>query len=484
MLLRRKRKRELINKDFLWGGAVAANQYEGAWDIGGKGISVADVMTKGSAEHPREITAGILSKKNYPNHVGIDFYHHYQEEIKLFAEMGFKCFRLSIAWSRIFPHGDEEEPNEKGMKFYDQVFDECLKYGIQPVVTLSHFEMPYYLAEHYDGWRNRKMIDFFLKYAKTCFKRYHSKVKYWMTFNEINNLIDTDNPFNAWTGAGVLYHDGENSLQTMYQIAHYQFVASALSVQAAKKIDGEIQVGCMLHLGPIYPASCEPLDQIASVKAMDRRFFFSDVQLRGSYPEYTKKLWEQSSLHLDITKEDLANIKKGTVDYLGFSYYKSTIAKFDSKTDFREKANPNVPKSDWGWAIDPVGLRYILNVAYERYQKPLFIVENGFGAYDKLLNGTVNDDYRIKYLEDHIVQMLKAIEIDGVDVMGYTPWAAIDIISASTGEIEKRYGFIYIDLPEVKLGKAGAYRKKSFNWYKEVIETNGESLTKKVRLEN
>ncbi len=473
----------MINKDFLWGGAVAANQYEGAWEAGGKGISVTDVMTKGDVNTPRKITAGVLPNEEYPNHFGIDFYHHYKEEIKLFAEMGFKCFRLSIAWSRIFPHGDEEKPNEEGLAFYDNVFDECLKYDIQPVVTLSHFEMPYYLADHYGGWRDRRVIDFFLRYAKVCFERYHEKVKYWMTFNEINNLIDTDNPFNAWTGAGVLYKEDENPEQTMYQISHYQFVASSLAVQEAKKIDSKLQIGCMLHLGPLYPANCKPLDQIASLKAMDRRFFFSDVQIRGTYPSYTKKLWERKNIKLDITQEDLANLKKGSVDFLGFSYYKSTIAEYNAQADFLEKPNPYVSKSDWGWAIDPVGLRYILNVAYERYQKPLFIVENGFGAYDKLENGSVNDDYRINYLQSHVVQMLKAIELDGVDVIGYTPWAAIDIISASTGEIEKRYGFIYVNLDEVKQGAAGVYRKQSFEWYKNIIKTNGECLKDQVRVE-
>ncbi|UQS81794.1 6-phospho-beta-glucosidase [Bombilactobacillus folatiphilus] len=471
----------MLDKNFLWGGAVAANQYEGAWNVDGKGISVADVMTKGSVNQPRQITDDVLHHQEYPNHLGIDFYHHYQEEIKLMAEMGFKCFRLSIAWSRIFPHGDEDKPNEAGLAFYDRVFAECWKYQMEPVVTLSHFEMPFYLAKHYGGWRNRKMIDFFLKFATTCFQRYQSKVKYWMTFNEINNLIDTDDPFNAWTGAGVLYQEDENVEQTMYQISHYQFVASALAVQAAKKISADNQVGCMLHFGPIYPASSQPLDQMASVKAMDRRFFFSDVQVRGAYPDYVKQLWKRHHLQLDITADDLATLHRGCVDYIGFSYYKSSVAEFDSKTDFKEKPNPHVSKSDWGWAIDPVGLRYILNVAYERYQKPLFIVENGLGAYDKLENNQVNDDYRIQYLQAHVVQMLKAIELDGVQVLGYTPWAAIDIVSASTGEMAKRYGLIYVNLPEVQQGKAGIYRKKSFAWYQKVIATNGECLADKVR---
>lgn len=465
-----------MNKDFLWGGAVAANQYEGGYNEGNKGLSVTDVMSSGDVNHPREISFEIKKDNYYPNHFGIDFYHHYKEDIKLFAEMGFKCFRLSIAWPRIYPHGDELEPNEEGLKYYDDVFDECLKYGIEPVVTLSHFEMPLYLAKEYDGWRNRKLIEFFERYAITCFERYKNKVKYWMTFNEINNLIDTDNPFNAWTGAGVLYREDEDVEKTMYQISHYQFVASAKAVQRAKEINPEMQVGCMLHFGPIYPASCDPKDIFACIKAMDKRYFFSDVHVRGYYPAYTLKHWERNHIHLDITDEDLVDLKKGKVDYIGFSYYKSTIAQYDDENNFVEVQNPLLKKSDWGWAIDPTGLRNILNEVYERYQKPMFIVENGFGAYDKLENGMINDDYRIDYLRNHISEMKKAIDLDGVEVLGYTPWAAIDIVSASTGELAKRYGFIYVDLDDHAKGTGNRYKKASFEWYKQVISSNGEKL--------
>ncbi|MCT1905230.1 6-phospho-beta-glucosidase [Oceanobacillus sojae] len=466
----------MLSKNFLWGGAVAANQYEGAWNEAGKGISVTDVMTNGSVSEPRKITEGIIDGEYYPNHQAIDFYHHYQDDIKLFAELGFKCFRLSIAWARIFPNGDENEPNEEGLAYYDAVFDECLKYGIEPVVTLSHFEMPFALASKYGGWRNRKMIDFFVRYATTCFERYKDKVEYWMTFNEINNLIDIDNPFNGWTGAGVLYKENEDTEETMFQISHYQFVASAQAVLEAKRINKDFQIGCMLHFGPIYPYSCKPEDVMASVKAMDRRFFFSDVHVRGKYPSYIKKLWERKEFNLDMTEEDLQVIKHGAVDYIGFSYYKSTTAQFDSTQDFVEIPNPNVPKSDWGWAIDPIGLRYILNVVYERYELPMFIVENGFGAYDQFNNGEINDDYRINYLQDHIIEMKKAIELDGVEVMGYTPWAAIDIVSASTGELAKRYGFIYVDFDDNGLGSGKRYKKMSFYWYKDVIDSNAECL--------
>lgn len=466
----------MMKEDFLWGGAVAANQYEGAWDIDGKGVSVTDVMSAGSVTQPREITGEVLPNLYYPNHNAIDFYHHYKEDIKLFAEAGFKCFRLSIAWTRIFPNGDETEPNEAGLAYYDRVFDECLKFGIQPIVTLSHFEMPLHLSKAYGGWRNRKMIDFFRRFAHTCFERYKGKVKYWMTFNEINNLIDTDNPFNAWTGGGVLYNSEENIEETMYQISHYQFVASAQVVIDAKKIDPTCQVGCMLHFGPIYPYSSKPEDVMAAVKAMDRRYFFSDLHVRGNYPSYTLKLWERKAFKLDITNEDLGLIKDGCVDFIGFSYYKSTTAKFDEQNEFIELPNPNVPKSDWGWAIDPIGLRIILNEVYERYGLPMFIVENGFGAYDKFQDGQIEDDYRIEYLQNHILQMIKAIEIDGVEVVGYTPWAAIDIVAASTGEYAKRYGFIYVDLEDGGIGTGKRYKKASFYWYKDVIDSNGECL--------
>ena len=448
-------------KDFLWGASTSAYQVEGASLEDGKGPSCQDVKVVPEGTSDLKVCA--------------DQYHRYKEDIALMAEMGFKTYRFSISWSRIIPEGTGAI-NPKGIEYYNNVIDECLKYGIEPIVTLSHFEMPLYLAKKYGGWRNRQLITFFERYAITCFKRYSKKVKYWMTFNEINNLIDTDNPFNAWTGAGVLYEDNENIEQTMYQISHYQFVASARAVQRAKEINASMQVGCMLHFGPIYPSSCNPQDILAGIKAMDKRYFFSDVHVRGYYPTYTLKKWERSNIQLDITDEDLKELKRGTVDYIGFSYYKSTIAEYDKIHDFIEVQNPLLKKSDWGWAIDPTGLRIILNEVYERYQKPMFIVENGFGAYDKLENGIINDDYRIDYLRNHISEMKKAIELDGVEVMGYTPWSAIDIVSASTGELAKRYGFIYVDLDDQAKGSGRRYRKASFEWYKRVISSNGEIL--------
>ncbi|MDR2772039.1 MAG: 6-phospho-beta-glucosidase [Elusimicrobiota bacterium] len=472
-----------LPKNFLWGGAVAAHQLEGGWKEGGKGLSVADVMTAGAHGVAREITDGVIEGKNYPNHEAIDFYHHYKEDIALFAQMGFKCFRTSIAWARIFPKGDEKEPNEAGLKFYDDLFDECLKHKIEPVITLSHFEMPFHLVKQYGAWRNRQCIDFFLNFATTCFKRYKDKVKYWMTFNEINNQADTSHDFGSFTNSGILYKEGENKELIMYQAAHYEFVASALAVKEGKKINPNFQIGAMLAVPPVYPFSCDPKDMMASLEASHKRFFFGDVQARGAYPKYISKYWENNNYKLDITDKDLADLKAGCVDYIGFSYYMSFAVKHSDDSGLYNAnnipivKNPYVKASDWGWQIDPEGLRWCLNWLYDTYQVPLFIVENGFGAVDKLeADGTVNDQYRIDYLSAHIKEMKKAIEIDGVDVMGYTPWGCIDLVSAGTGEMKKRYGFIYVDKDNEGKGTLKRSKKLSFDWYKKVIESNGDDL--------
>ena len=473
-----------LRKDFLWGGAVAAHQLEGGWNKGGKGVSVADVMTVGANGVPREITNGVLQGKNYPNHEGIDFYTHYKEDIKLFAEMGFKCFRTSIAWTRIFPQGDESEPNELGLKFYDELFDECLKYGIEPVITLSHFEMPYHLVTEYGGWRNRKMIDFFVRFAEVCFTHYKDKVKYWMTFNEINNQANYNEDFAPFTNSGIAYQPGENREKIMYQAAHYELVASALAVKMGHEINPDFQIGCMIAMCPIYPLSCKPEDMMMSVSAMHKRYWFTDVHVRGYYPAYLEKYFQRKGFNLDITVEDKLLLLEGCVDYIGFSYYMSftTESKSDNpQYDYDESKdlvrNPYVKASDWGWQIDPVGLRYAMNWFYDRYQLPLFIVENGFGAIDQLnSDGTIDDDYRIDYLKAHIKAMKTAVEEDGIDLLGYTPWGCIDLVSAGTGEIKKRYGFIYVDKDNEGQGTLKRSKKKSFDWYKQVIATNGEQL--------
>lgn len=475
-----------FKKEFLWGGAVAANQFEGGWNEGGKGPSVMDVMTAGSHGVLRKITDVLEEGKNYPNHEAIDFYHRYKEDIALFAEMGFRCFRTSIAWTRIFPNGDEQEPNEEGLRFYDDVFDELLKYGIEPVITLSHFEMPLHLAKNLGGWMNREVIGCFVRFAEVCFKRYKDKVKYWMTFNEINNQMNYKNDTFGWTNSGVRFSQYDRPEEAMYQAAHHELVASALAVKAGHEINPDFKIGCMISMIPIYPFSCRPQDMILSVQEMHARYFFADIHCRGHYPSYAKKMFEQKGYQIRMEPEDDKILSEGCVDYIGFSYYMSNVVDSQSVRDVSGEVNATSPHSvvnpyisatEWGWAIDPVGLRYALNVLYERYEKPLFIVENGFGAVDsKQEDGSCDDSDRIEYLKAHVVEMKKAVDIDGVDLMGYTPWGCIDLVSFTTGEMKKRYGFIYVDRDDDGSGTNERSRKKSFYWYQKVIETNGEVL--------
>ena len=464
-----------FNEGFLWGGAIAANQCEGAYNEDGKGLSIQDIMPNGIVG---PISDGPVEENL--KLVGIDFYHRYKEDIKLFAEMGFKTLRFSIAWSRIFPKGDEETPNELGLKFYDNVIDECLKYGIEPLVTLSHYETPLHLAKTYDGWRNRKLIKFFENYCRVVFERYKGKVKYWLTFNEINSVIHF-----PLMGAGILTPKAELTKQDVYQAAHHELVASALAVKLAHEIMPDAKVGCMV-LGVInYPMTPHPDDMIASMERDQDLMFFTDIHVRGKYPRYTKKLFRELGVNIQMEPED-EEILKNTVDFISFSYYMSKCTAKDLSKYEKGRGNltsgvknPYLEESEWGWQIDPQGLRYICNYFYNRYEKPLFIVENGLGAVDELVevNGekTVIDDYRIKYLNDHLVELGKAIE-DGVEIMGYTSWGCIDLVSASTAELKKRYGFIYVDRQNDGSGTLERYKKKSFNWYKEVIRTNGGSL--------
>ena len=461
--------------NFLWGGAVAANQCEGAYLEDGKGLTVQDVTRKGWHETPSEEPLEDNLKL-----VGIDFYHRYKEDIRLFAEMGFKVFRLSIAWARIFPQGDEQEPNEAGLAFYDAVFEECLKYGIEPLVTLSHYETPLHLTRTYDGWRNRKMIDFFEHYARTVFTRYKDKVKYWLTFNEINSI--THVPF---LSGGINTPKEELTQQDIYQAIHHELVASSRAVQACHELIPEAQIGCMILGVPVYPLTPKPEDVLQSLATERENFFFSDIQVRGYYPSYAKRMFKENQIELDILPQDLVDLKH-TVDFISFSYYMSVCESADPTKEAGEGniiggiPNPYLKASEWGWQIDPKGLRYYLNILYDRYQKPVFIVENGLGAVDELVtlkNGekTVIDDYRIDYMNDHLVQVKEAIE-DGVPVMGYTSWGCIDLVSFTTAEIKKRYGMIYVDRNSDGTGTLERYKKKSFNWYKEVIASNGDSL--------
>ncbi len=474
------------NQEFLWGGAVAAHQVEGGYNKGGKGISIADVMTAGTHTISRKITDGIIEGLNYPSHEAINFYENYKEDIRLFAEMGYKCFRTSIAWTRIFPNGDESIPNEDGLKFYDDLFDELLKYNIEPVITLSHFEMPYHLVKNYGGWRNRKLIDFFVNFCEVVMSRYKDKVKYWMTFNEVNNQSITTNPIYAFTNSGIIYEEQEDKEEVMYQAVHYEFVASAKVVKIGHEINPEFKIGCMVAAMPSYPYSCNPEDMIKFVESNREQLMFTDVHVRGHYPRNTLKLWERKNYNLDITEEDKKILKEGIVDFIGCSYYLTTVVTADKtmKTTGNDSAgkadvveNPYLKTSDWGWNIDPVGLRFYLNQLYDKYELPIFIVENGFGAEDILKSdNTVDDDYRIEYLANHIREMKNAIEIDGVDVIGYTVWGCIDPVSFTTGEMKKRYGFIYVDKNNDGSGTLKRYKKKSFYWYKKVIKFNGEIL--------
>ncbi|WP_144683235.1 6-phospho-beta-glucosidase BglA [Bacillus altitudinis] len=476
-----------LPKDFLWGGALAAHQFEGGWNAAGKGPSVVDVMTAGAHGVPRQITETIEEGTFYPNHEAIDFYHRYKEDIAMFAEMGLKCLRTSIGWSRIFPKGDEEEPNEAGLQFYDDVFDELIKHGIEPVITLSHFEMPLHLAREYGGFRSRKVAEYFAKFAEVCFNRYKNKVTYWMTFNEINNKMDVNNPLFLWTNSGVSVKEGENAKEVMYQAGHHELLASAWAVAKGKEINPSFQIGAMVSHVPIYPYSSNPEDVMLAEEYMRQRYFFPDVQVRGYYPSYALKEFEREGYHIPFEEGDEESLRKGKVDYLGFSYYMSTTVKSDAVSDHNGDIvngalphgveNPYIKSSDWGWSIDPTGLRYTLNRFYDRYQIPLFIVENGFGAIDQVEeDGSIHDPERIQYLASHIQALKKAVEYDGVDLIGYTPWGIIDIVSFTTGEMKKRYGMIYVDRDNKGNGSMKRLKKDSFTWYQNVIATNGEEV--------
>ena len=465
----------IFPKNFLWGGAVAANQCEGAYQEDGKGLSVQDVLPRGI----RGSRTKLPTEENLKLEA-IDFYHRYPQDIKMFAEMGFKVFRTSIAWSRIFPNGDEDQPNEAGVEFYDRVFEECRKYGIEPLVTLSHYETPLYLAETYNGWTDRRMIGFYERYVRTVFKRYRGKVKYWLTFNEINSLLHA--PFMS---GGIANMQGLTE-QDLYQAAHHELVASALATKIGHEMMPDAMIGCMILSMPTYPLTPSPDDVIAAMDAEHRNYFYGDVHVRGKYPGYMKRYFREHGIQIQFAPED-EEILKNTVDFVSFSYYMSVCATSDPEKQKKGLGNllggvpnPTLKASDWGWQIDPKGLRYVLNMFYDRYQKPLFIVENGLGAVDVLNedengNKTVEDDYRIQYLKDHLIQVGEAVQ-DGVEIMGYTSWGCIDVVSASTAELKKRYGYIYVDRNDDGTGTMERYKKKSFYWYQKVIESNGEVL--------
>ncbi|SUW62172.1 Aryl-phospho-beta-D-glucosidase BglH [Buttiauxella agrestis] len=472
----------IFPKDFLWGGAIAANQAEGAYLEGGKGLTTVDTIPHGkdrlSVKLGIEKRFSLRDDEYYPSHVGIDFYHRYKEDIALMAEMGFTVFRTSIAWSRIYPNGDELTPNAQGIAFYRDMFAECKKQGIEPLVTLCHFDVPMHLVKEYGSWRNRKMVEFFTRYARTCFEAFDGLVKYWLTFNEINILLHS-----PYSGAGLVFEEGDNKEQVKYQATHHELLASALATKIAHEINPNNQVGCMLAGGNFYPYSCKPEDVWAALEKDRENLFFIDVQARGAYPSYTKRVFREKGITLEIEPGD-DEILKNTVDFVSFSYYASRCASADMNDNNSNAANivkslknPHIQASEWGWGIDPLGLRITMNMMYDRYQKPLFLVENGLGAKDVVNEqGEINDDYRISYLREHIKAMADAID-DGIPVMGYTSWGCIDVVAASTGEMSKRYGFVYVDRDDQGNGTLARTRKKSFYWYKKVIASNGADLS-------
>lgn len=478
-------------ENFLWGGATAANQIEGAYDVDGKGMSTSDYAAYKDPYATGKVnnfTFNVTSKELeeykanpdqylFPKRWGINFYERYKEDIALFAEMGFKVFRLSISWVRIFPTGLEEEPNEAGLAFYDKVFDECAKYGMEPLVTMSHYEMPITLTEKYNGWLSRELVPLFEKFAKVILERYKDKVKYWITFNEMNMNLNS-----LYTGAGILEDLVDDKLQAAYQASHHQFLASALAVKAGKEICPEAKIGCMINQIESYARTIKPEDQLQALKSNQLNMFYPDVQARGEYPSYMNRYFSDNGIVINTEAEDEAILKEGKVDFVAISYYMSHVT--EAREDAMKLAgtfdspikNEYLPKSQWDWPIDPIGLRISLMKLYDRYGIPVFVCENGLGAHDEISeDGKIHDDYRIDYIREHVIQMKEAIK-DGVELMGYTTWGCIDLISCGTSQMSKRYGFIYVDQDDEGKGSQDRIRKDSFYWYKKVIQSNGEDL--------
>ncbi|SJZ72184.1 6-phospho-beta-glucosidase [Pilibacter termitis] len=476
-------------ENFLWGAATAACQIEGAYDLDGKGLSVADVAMRFTKDVARAERKNISleqvlqakesrDSKKYPKRHGIDFYHHFKEDIRLCAEMGMKVFRFSISWTRLFPTGIEEIPNPKGVQFYHEVFEELAKYNLEPLVTINHFDMPLHLVLEYGGWKNRELIAFYRRYANTLFDEFGQYVNYWIAFNEINGA-----KFNVFFSTGTLRENTDNYGEDCYQAAHHQFLASSLIKKDLQSKYPKAKLGCMVAKFTSYPATAEPENAMQMI--LDEQlnnFYFTDVLVRGEYPYYASKLFHDNGIQLKMEEEDVEILKTYTVDFLAFSYYMSSVSSYDETIEktagnlTEMNKNPYLKSSEWGWQIDPIGLRYTLNQLYERYQIPLFIVENGIGADDCLTeDGKVHDTYRIDYLRQHIQQMKLAIE-DGVDLIGYTTWSAIDLVSSGTSEMSKRYGFIYVEQDDNGNGSLKRIAKDSYYWYKNVIFSNGEDI--------
>lgn len=458
---------------FYWGGAIAANQAEGAYLEDGKLPSTADIKSNG-------FFGGLKRDAGYyPTHKAIDFYHRYKEDLALMAEANFNIFRTSINWTRIYPTGEENQPNERGLAYYEDMFKHARSLGMEVMVTISHYETPLNLVDKFGGWDNREFIDFYLKFVDTIVNRYKGIVKFWLTFNEIGNTAVI--PI-CWDSGGI-DPKSDNLQQRMYQAAHNQFVASALATKLIHEVDPLASVGAMIAYKTVYPYTCKVQDVMAAEAAKRKEFFFSDVQARGYYPSYIWRFFEENNIEIKIDEQDEELLRRYPVDFISFSYYRSRVVSVDYEEPAEKTTNtleglvnPYLPKTDWGWTIDPDGLRLALNELYDRYGLPLFVVENGLGAIDTVeQDGTVNDDYRIDYMRSHIAAMKEAVS-DGVDLRGYTMWGPIDIVSNGTGQMSKRYGIIYVDYDDQGNGTGKRSKKKSFDWYGTVIESNGDRL--------
>ena len=467
---------------FLWGGATAANQIEGGYREGGRGLASMDVVPQGTDRFAYmfgEISdLSFKDGRNYPALTGIDFYHHYKEDIRLMGEMGFKVFRMSISWSRIFPNGDETEPNEEGLKFYEDIFLELKKYGIEPLVTICHYDYPLHLVTEYGGFKNRRLIEFYKHYVTVLFERYKGLVHYWLTFNEVNCTLVL-----PYVAAGVVLDPAEDRDTQLYRAAHHILVASAWAVKIGHEIDPENKIGNMVCAGDWYPYTCAPKDVFQAMTNNRKLYFFTDVQARGEYPSYGLKELERKGIRLPFVENDKEILKENTVDFLSFSYYATHVVSADERVNAELAGNPLATLTNpylgpikYKRQDDPMGLRITLNALYDRYQKPLFIVENGTAAADELKNDTVEDDYHIDYYREHIKALKEAVLLDGVELLGYTSWGCLDLVSAGSGQMSKRYGFVYVDVDDEGKGTYKRYRKKSFYWYKKVIASNGEDL--------
>ena len=471
-----------LSENFLWGGSIAAHQLEGAWQEDGKGPGIMDYATSGTYEKPRQFTWEIEKDKKYPSHEGIDFYHRYKQDIELFSKMGFKALRISIDWSRIFPRGDENMPNEKGLAYYHDVVDTLIQNGIEPIITLYHFEMPIYLVRHYNSWVNPKVIHFYLHYVETVVKFFKGKVKYWVTFNEMNHIDPQSEASDIFTYiiAGLKYSEIKgNKKEVLAKIGYHMTLASVKAVKLIKEIDKNNKVGCVFGITPTYPKDCNPNNVMKAFKDMDRDYYQIDAMCNGKFPTYKLKEYEDFDIHLEVSQEDERAFAEGKIDFIGMNYYSSEVSKSESEegeTLWGGTQNPYLQQSKWGWAIDPVGLRYLLNYTYRKYGLPIMITENGIGAVDHMEDGKIHDDYRIEYLKAHLSEMKKAILEDHVECIGYLMWGPIDLVSATTGEMKKRYGFIYVNKHDDGSGDLSRHKKDSFYWYKHVIETQGEDL--------